>query len=824
MTSVIMSRHEKGHENLNIEHVRKTEHGSHGGEKVDNESVGGNHDEANGDGVDADEDPEPHLPEIQYGKAPRRVKVYLLRGDNWLDSGTGYCKGEVDQDSKKPYFIVRNELNGDEVILKSFLEGTTQYQRQQETLIVWTDPSGKDLALSFQETEGCADLCDFIIKAQQNNYSPEISLYYVISNQVSDGDFLQDGVANDITELITGPITFPDTPDMNNLEDILEIINQNSMSTFTRISVLKFIVENEFIPKLIELFYRSEQEKNIINLYALSEIIKNLITYNETEIIYEFITNEQNILGIIGILEYDAEFPNYKACHRSFLQESRFKTVIDLPVKSNELDIFKTDYYLNFLKDVALAKFLDDQSFNLFNSIIHMNQIRIIEFLKDSDGNDDFLNRLFKFYTEDDTDSMKKREGVKLLHQYVTITKNLQSYQRTEFFTILIKTGLFNMIKFALHDEDLSIRTLGTELIVSIIDQDVSLVNTIDDDEGIDNSEPPVSFPEHDINDHEDTELRIKLSDDMTLISLLSDVILRDKNYGLKIQAFEALKTLLDSNIGCSQEDKGNDISTEDYFKAFYNEVAPKLYQDIIEFAQTDMNMEEKVNQDEPLYQQLCELFSYCILVHDKGLQRSFFIDNNVLLGVMKLLEINCRMTLKLSAIRCLSNVFVSNDKTYYGYINNHNIIDKFFKFFMTVVNENNLANSTCLSLLENLQNIPIKGKNKLNIKWLLQYINDNYRDFCVNRIGVGTGKALIKLYDSINKQREEIEEEGDDTNNNIDASTPIQEDSPKITNIFEDIEKDLQNTKRNRDGDESDSPSSKKKVGDKSMFNEIND
>lgn len=101
------------------------------------------------------------------GSTPRRVKVYLLQGEDWLDNGTGYCVGEIDNGA--PYFLVRNELDSEDVILKLFLEGSIQYQRQQETLIVWTDLSGKDLALSFKETEGCADLCEFIIKVQQES-------------------------------------------------------------------------------------------------------------------------------------------------------------------------------------------------------------------------------------------------------------------------------------------------------------------------------------------------------------------------------------------------------------------------------------------------------------------------------------------------------------------------------------------------------------------------------------------------------------------------------------------------------------------------------
>ncbi|KAK7681315.1 hypothetical protein QCA50_015703 [Cerrena zonata] len=178
-------------------------------------------------------------------KVPRRVKVYLLQGEDWLDNGTGYCTGEFSEDTHKPYFFVRSELHPQEVILKSYLEGSIQYQRQQETLIVWTDLSGKDLALSFQETEGCADLCEFIIKVQQQGFSSDISLYYVISNaSISDNDGNNGGV-NEITELITGPINIPEDPTIDNLESIIDVISQGSNSQYTRSCILKFIIEKQ---------------------------------------------------------------------------------------------------------------------------------------------------------------------------------------------------------------------------------------------------------------------------------------------------------------------------------------------------------------------------------------------------------------------------------------------------------------------------------------------------------------------------------------------------------------------------------------------------
>ena len=813
---------------------------------------------------------------LTMGKTPRRVKVYLLKGEDWLDNGTGYCIGEIESETNKPYFIVRNEADSDNIILKSYLEGSIQYQRQQETLIVWTDLKGKDLALSFQETEGCADLCEFIIKVQQENYSPEISLYYVIPNNniVDDDNYLQNG-GNDITELITGPINYPEDPATDNLEATLEIINQGSNSQYTRTCILNFVTEKQYLLKLIEVFKKSEESKKLMNLYTLSEIVKTLILYNEAPLIDDFLSSEDKILGLVGILEYCHEYPNFKACHRDFLKDKyKFKIVVDIPVNDDagKLNMFKKNFHLNFLKDVVLARFLDDQTFNLISSLIYFNQVEIIKFLQDSRNNDNFLEKLFKIYEEDDKIEMK-RDGVKMLHQYILIAKSLQSYQ-SEFFSTLVKSGLFSMIRFALQDTENTIRVLGTELIVVIIELDVSLVSSIDKDEAIDSSDPPANISNEDINiDHDETimeskPLKLNLSDDMTLILILSKLLVEDKNSGLKMQAFEALRILLDSNIArsaassnsdfdhlknefnslnksqhdesvCNASDECADINTNNYFKAFYSQAAPNLFANLIDLAKEDTGNDEiirRITGDELLCQNLCDLIIACTKEHEVPISRPFFLENNILLGVAKILAINTKTTLKLSAIRCLRSVILLNDNFYSRYIVSNDILSYFMGFFKSVSNQNNLANSACLDFLEvilkNCDATVNHGKRQ-NFKLYATYLYKNYKEFLQNEINYVTiGTDFIHIVESGFYDNNNIKSaSGPDTSfnsedeylNRHNASTPIKHDDDngykienkpsngpsKPNNLFEDIEKDMESNmigngeKRLRENDE---------------------
>lgn len=706
-------------------------------------------------------------------KTPRRVKVYLLQGEDWLDNGTGYCSGEVDASTKKPFFIVRNELNPDEVILKSYLEGSIQYQRQQETLIVWTDLTEKDLALSFQETEGCAEVCEFIIKVQQHEYSPDISLYYVIPNLGDDN--------TDITELITGPITYPEDPTLDNLDAVLETSTQGSNSQYTRSSIAKHIVSTDFIPKLIDAFEAAEQAHRLLSLFTITEIAKTLLLYNETALIEKFTSTHKNIMGLAGIFEYDSEYALSKACHRDILADtSRFKTVIEVPETSPGLDMFRRDYYLNYLKNTVFARFLDDPTFSTFNSLIYFNQVEIIDFLKDSTKNNHFLSRLFALY-EGDASVEKRRDGVKLLHQYVLIAKSLQAAQKLLFFLVLVNGGLVKMLSFALEDTDDRTRVLGTELIVIIIEQDAFLVNAIDESE-----RPPGFSP-----DSDDARHRVVLSTDMTIPLILSKLLLGDKNSGLKMQAFEALRMLLDSNLGSGLREDDDvhddvDVNSISYFEAFYREVAPSIFQHFIDLA-NGKDCIPTIQSNELTYLHLCDLISFCLKEHDTSVSKPFFLEHRVILGVSRLVAAKVKTPLRLSALRCLKSVVLLNDDQYTSFIIDQQVLDPVFEYFDTIVHLNNLANLTCLELVDclvkNCDQTVNRGRRH-NFKRLARHVYDSHKGTCERIDYVSTGSDLIKLvehafYDNNNnKQFKSTVDSDDEVLNSHNVSTPIQSDS----------------------------------------------
>nr|GAT52302.1 predicted protein [Mycena chlorophos] len=104
-----------------------------------------------------------------------RGKVYELVGHHWVDRGTAICYGEYQDDTEQARLIARSERSFADVILSSPIDPMNVYQRQQETLILWTERNGADFALSFQDPQGCSEVWEFICDFQQHMASAEDS-------------------------------------------------------------------------------------------------------------------------------------------------------------------------------------------------------------------------------------------------------------------------------------------------------------------------------------------------------------------------------------------------------------------------------------------------------------------------------------------------------------------------------------------------------------------------------------------------------------------------------------------------------------------------
>ena len=267
----------------------------------------------------------------------------------------------------------------------------------------------------------------------------------------------------------------------------------------------------------------------------------------------------------------DPDFPSHKANHRQYLQDkSRFKEVVPIEDPAIAKKIHAT-WRLQYLKDVVLARILDDPTFSVLNSLIFYNQVEIVHFVQ---SNGDFLKELFSLIDGAETTAAKRKDAVYFLQQCCAIAKNLQANARQSLYTNFIQNGLLNVIVFALGQEEAPIRIAGTDILVAMIDHDPGMVRA------------------HIFKAI--TEKKTPLTD--TLI----DLLLVEDDLGVKAQAADAIKVLLDpqqaqqaqqappqdgmnrSNEQFLGKYRGNPMlnqHTESFIQDFYDNGAKKLFQ-----------------------------------------------------------------------------------------------------------------------------------------------------------------------------------------------------------------------------------------------------
>jgi len=204
----------------------------------------------------------------------KRVKVYELRENDWFDRGTGFCGPPIIQEDAR--IFVESEDEPGRLLLEVRIKKSDSYQKQQDTLIVWTDPSGVDMALSFQEAEGCSVVWTMISDVQQR--------------------------LPDRQELLhPEPLRFPDAG-LGRLNEIEELVRRASQTESSRHGLAKWVVETHWLDQFVPLVEMAEDLEDLDSLHKLCTIMKGLVLFNETTLI-ETVVEDKYIFAVLGALE-----------------------------------------------------------------------------------------------------------------------------------------------------------------------------------------------------------------------------------------------------------------------------------------------------------------------------------------------------------------------------------------------------------------------------------------------------------------------------------------------------------------------------------------
>nr|XP_033793807.1 serine/threonine-protein phosphatase 4 regulatory subunit 3B isoform X5 [Geotrypetes seraphini] len=311
----------------------------------------------------------------------RRVKVYTLNEERqWDDRGTGHVLSTYVERLKGMSLLVRAEADGS-LLLESKINPSTAYQKQQDTLIVWSEAENYDLALSFQEKVGCDEIWEKICQVQGKDPSVDVTQDLIDESEEERFEEMPE-----TSQLIDLPIC-----EINKLEEIADLVTSVLSSPIRREKLALALETEGYIKKLLQIFQTCENLDNTEGLHHLYEIIRGILFLNKATL-FEVMFSDECIMDVVGCLEYDPALAQPKR-HREFLTKTaKFKEVI--PITDSELrqKIHQT-YRVQYIQDIILPtpSVFEENFLSTLTSFIFFNKVEIVGMLQKTEKSE-FLN------------------------------------------------------------------------------------------------------------------------------------------------------------------------------------------------------------------------------------------------------------------------------------------------------------------------------------------------------------------------------------------------------------------------------------------------
>ncbi|PPR93819.1 hypothetical protein GOBAR_AA26851 [Gossypium barbadense] len=554
----------------------------------------------------------------------QRVKVYRLNGDGkWDDQGTGHVTVDYLERSEELALFVFDEEDN-ETLLSHRISPDDIYRKQEDTIISWRDSEYcTDLALSFQENTGCSYIWEHICKVQGNMHFNSLNheTFHTMNNELRELPAV---------ELSTLPI-------------ILKIVTESSLA----------------------------------DQMQLTELILNDVVMLNSPQVFEKIFGDELIIDIIGSLEYDPFIPQVQQ-YRKFLKEHAvFKEVI--PFKNPVvLSKIHQTCRVGYLKDVVLARVLDEATVASLNSIIHSNNAIVISLLKD---NSTFIQELFARLWSPTTSAESKKNLVYFLHEFCSLSKSLQMAQQLPIFRDLMNEGIVDTITDALQSEDKKIVLMGTDILILFLNQDPNLLRSY-----------------------------VVRQEENLLLGLLVKGMITDFGEDMHCQFLEILRSLLDS-VTFTGAQRDTIVET------FYEKHLGQLIDVIIlscpddeagvstgKLAGTAGRVEIQNSTKPEILLSICELLCFCVVHHPYRIKCNFLLNNAI--DKVLLLTQRREKYLVAAAVRFVRIILSRHDEHLISHFVKNSLLKSIVDAFVANGNRYNVLNSAVLELFEYIRKL----------------------------------------------------------------------------------------------------------------------
>ncbi|KAF9823845.1 hypothetical protein SFRURICE_013382 [Spodoptera frugiperda] len=614
----------------------------------------------------------------------RRVKLYALNADRqWDDRGTGHVSSCYVERLKGTSLLVRAESDGS-LLLESKIQPDTAYQKQQDTLIVWSEGDNFDLALSFQEKAGCDEIWEKICQVQGKDPSVEITQDIVEESEDERFDEMSDSVQ---------PVELP-ACEMGRLEDISELVNSCLVSPARKDKLAAALETQHYIKKLLNLFHMCEDIENIEGLHHLYEIFKSIFLLNKNTL-FDTMFADDTIFDVVGCLEYDPSLPQPKK-HREYLRElAKFREAI--PIKNKDLlaKIHQT-YRVQYIQDIVLPTptVFEDNLLSTLSSFIFFNKVEIVKLIEEDEK---FLTDLFKLLMDDKTPDPKRRDLVLFLKEFCNFSQNLQPQDKDAFYKTLVSLGILPALEITLSIDDQKTKTASIDILTYIVEFSPSVVR------------------DHTLQQANNTE------EEQMLLNIVIEQMLRDRDpeLGGAVQLMGVLRILLDPESMLASVNKSEKA---DFLNFFYKHSIQTLIAPLLENTTGEKPLKEDYHTVQ-LLGLVLELLAFCDLLRR-------------ILVLMR----STHTFLVLGALRFMRKIIALKDEYYNRYIIKGNLFAPVIDTFLRNNGRYNLLDSAILELFEFIKLEDIKS--------LCAHVVENYGKILEDVEYVQTFKALKTRYD----------------------------------------------------------------------------
>ncbi|XP_042902313.1 serine/threonine-protein phosphatase 4 regulatory subunit 3A isoform X1 [Parasteatoda tepidariorum] len=587
----------------------------------------------------------------------RRVKLYALNADRqWDDRGTGHVSSSYIDRLKGMSLLVRAESDGS-VLLESKILPDTAYQKQQETLIVWSEGDNFDLALSFQEKAGCDEIWEKICQVQGKD--PSVDVTQDLVEESEDERF------EDVTDSAP-PIELP-ACELSRLEEVAETISSCLPSPARREKLAMILESENYVKKLLKIFHICEDLENLEGLHQLYEIFRNIFMLNKNAL-FEVMFADDTIFDVVGALEYDPSTPTPKK-HRDFLRNvSHFKEVI--PISNPDLitKIHQT-YRVQYIQDVCFPtpSVFEENMLSTLSSFIFFNKVEIVTMIQEDSK---FLTELFAQLTDESTDDQKRKELILFLKEYCMFSQTLQPQSRESFFKTLSSLGVLQALEITLSMDDPAIKSASTDILSYIVDFNPSMVR---------------EYALQQVNKQEDDQLLLNI----IIEQMICDP---DPEMGRAVHLCGIIKILLDP------ENMLATVNKSDFLNYFYKHCMHVLIAPMLANTTEDKPSKED-SQTAQLMGLILELLSFCVEHHTYHVKN--YVMQKDLLGRILVLMKSKHTFLILCALRFMRKVIGMKDEFYNRYIISGNLFQPVVEAFKRNNGRYNLLDSAIVEMFE---------------------------------------------------------------------------------------------------------------------------